>query len=250
MRLARPGAIVDLNRVAELDYIREENGHVAVGAMTRQRTAEGSDLLARKCPLVGEALRHVGHVPIRTRGTVGGSVAHADPAAELPAVVSALGATVTSVGPAGERSYSSDEFFLGFLTNGLGPGELVKEIRFPVLPARSGACFLEVARRKGDFALVGVATTVTLGEDGTCSAALLALTGVAGVPVRLREVEQRLVGGRLEDSEVTAGAAEAGASLDPPSDIHATKQFRLHLARVLTERALKSARDRALGDNR
>ncbi len=246
MRMARPGVVVDLRRVPGLDYVERRNGHLAVGAMTRQRTVHES-AEARACsPLLIEALGHVGHVPIRSRGTVGGSIAHADPAAELPAVLTALGGSVQCRGPSGERVIDADDLFEGFLTTSLEPGEIITEVRFPVLGEGSGSSFQEVARRHGDFALAGVGLAVTL-RDGRCSAAHIALTGVGLTPVKPREVEAALVGTDLADEVIERAARDVGASLRPSSDLHADADFRVHLATVLTERALRIARRRAAG---
>jgi carbon-monoxide dehydrogenase medium subunit len=246
MRMARPGSIVELGRIATLDYVEQRDGHLAVGAMTRQRTVHESAEAQRACPLLIEALGHVGHVPIRSRGTIGGSIAHADPAAELPTVLTALNGSVKVVGPAGERVISAVDFFVGFLTTALEPGELVTEVRFPVLPEGSGSSFLEVARRNGDFALTGVGVAVTI-RGGACTAAHIALNGVGLTPVKPQEVEASLVGTDLSDAVVADAAGAVGASVNPSSDLHADGDFRTHLATVLTERALRLARERASG---
>lgn len=246
MRMARPGSIVDLARVRELDYVRESDGRLSIGAMTRQRTVHESELAARACPLLAEALGHVGHVPIRSRGTVGGSIAHADPAAEMPTVLTALDGAVKCVGRGGERIIGAREFFVGFLTTALEPGEFLTEVQFPILPAGSGSSFLEVARRHGDFALVGVAAAVTI-ADGKCTAAHLALNAVALTPFKPEQAEASLVGSDLSDAAIAQAAAETGASVHPSSDLHADGEYRSHLATVLTDRALRSARDRAMG---
>lgn len=246
MRMARPGAIVDLGRVPDLDYIEERDGHLAIGAMARQRAVYESELARRTCPLLVEALSLVGHTPIRSRGTVGGSLAHADPAAELPAVLSALGGSVKCVGSDGERVLSAGEFFVTFLTTALMPGEFVTEARFPILPEHSGACFTEVARRHGDFALVGVGAAVTLPEGGdVCSAAHIALNGAGMTPVKPEHVEAALAGRQLDDAAIDAAASDVGAWVEPSNDIHADSEYRKHLATVLTKRALHTARRRA-----
>ena len=173
MRLARPHVLIDLNRVAGLDYIREDNGTVAIGAMTRQRTVERSPMVREKLPLLWEAIQFVGHPQIRNRGTVGGSLAHADPSAELPAVAVASGATLVARSPRGERTLNAEEFFVSYLATALEPDELLTEVRFPVHGHR-GTAFLEVSRRHGDYALAGVAAMVTV-RDGRCEGVRLAL---------------------------------------------------------------------------
>ena len=248
MRLARPAVIVDLGRIKALDYVEEGDGYLAIGAMTRQRTVHESDVVARACPLLTEALGHVGHVPIRSRGTIGGSIAHADPAAELPTVITALNGSVKCIGPDGERIVAATDFFVGFLTTALEPGEIVAELRFPVLGETAGTCFLEVARRHGDFALTGVAVAVTL-DDRRCMAAHVALNGVGLTPAKPATVEASLVGTTLSDGVIDKAGADVGASVDPSSDLHADGEFRVHLATVLTRRALRIARGRASGES-
>ncbi|MBI3964102.1 MAG: FAD binding domain-containing protein, partial [Chloroflexi bacterium] len=167
MRLARPGVIVDLNRVSGLDYVREHDGGLAFGAITRQRVAERSDLVRARNPLLAEAIPFIGHTAIRNRGTVGGSIAHADPASELPAVAAALDAEMVIRGPEGERVATPDEFFLGYLTTAIEPTEILTEVRFPAWPAGAGWCFLELSRRHGDFAIVGLGVMVVMGSNGS-----------------------------------------------------------------------------------
>jgi carbon-monoxide dehydrogenase medium subunit len=244
MRMARPGTIVDLGRIGALDYIEQRDGQLAIGAMTRQRVAHESVLAQRLCPLLTEALGHVGHAPIRSRGTIGGSIAHADPAAELPTVITALNGTIRCLGSGGARIVAAPDFFVGFLTTAVEPGELVAEVCFPVLGKGSGSCFLEVARRHGDFALTGIAAAVTL-SGKSCTAAYLALNGVGLTPIKPLEVEASLVGTDLSDGVITRAAADVGASIHPSSDLHADAEFRAHLATVLTRRALRIARQRA-----
>jgi len=244
-RLARPAVLVDLNRISELAYVRAESG-VAIGAMTRQRVVERSDVVARAAPLLAEALPSIAHPQIRNRGTVGGSIAHADPSAELPAVVLALEARFRAQGSTGERSIPAAEFFKGMLETALAPGELLIEIALPPLPARSGTAFLEVARRHGDYALVGVAGVVTLDPRGRCQSARIACLSVGDGPVLLSEAG-KLLAGQSPSEELLRAAADAAATrdIDPPSDIHASAAYRRQLARVLTRRALARAFERA-----
>ncbi len=247
-RLARPAALVDLNGIAELAYIRagSAGGGLAIGAMTRQRAVERSDVARRAAPLVAEAMPFVAHPQIRNRGTVGGSVAHADPAAELPAVLLALDARFRARSRAGERVIPAGAFFKGLLETALGPDELVVEIAIPDPPARSGYAFAEVARRHGDYALVGVAAAVTLDTRGRCTAARIAFLSVGDGPVLATEAATVLAGQSPSD-ELFRAAAESAATrdIDPPSDIHASAAYRRRLAAVLTRRALARAFERA-----
>ena len=246
MRLARPAVIVDLNRVDSLDYIRRMNGHLAIGAMTRQRTIERSELVASAQPLLQAATRMIAHPQIRNRGTIGGSIAHADPAAEYPAVALALDAELVAVGPNGERAIRAEDLFVTYLTTALDPVEVLTEVRVPVLPERTGWSFQEMSRRHGDFALAGVAATLTLGSRGECAGARVALFGVAPTPVRARLVEEALAGEAPTDALFERAAQRASDGLDEVlSDVHATAEFRRHLAQVLTRRALTEAAARA-----
>lgn len=245
-RLARPQVLVDLNRAADLSYIRSGKGGLAVGAMTRQRAVERSDLVGRGAPLLAEAMPWIAHPQIRNRGTVGGSLAHADPSAELPAVALALEARLRARSAAGERSIAVADFFKGMLETALEPGELLVEILIPLLPPRTGTAFLEVARRHGDYALVGVAVVVTLDARDRCQAARVALLSVGDGPVLAVEAGRTLVGQNRSD-EVLRSAADAAATrdVDPPSDIHASAAYRRQLVAVLTRRALERAFERA-----
>ncbi len=243
LRMAYPAALIDLGGVAELAGIRPLEGGLAIGAMTRQRRAERSELVLERCPLLAQALRHVGHLTIRNRGTVGGSIAHADPAAELPAVALALGAELVAQGLQGERTIPAEEFFLGFLTTALEPDELLVEVRLPAVggSGRVGSSFLEIARRHGDFALVGVAAVVALTGDGTIDDARLAFVGVGGAAVRAREAETQLRGSRPDEAVLAEAAELAVAELAPPSDVHASGSYRRRVAAVLARRALTEA---------
>jgi aerobic carbon-monoxide dehydrogenase medium subunit len=242
-RLATPRRLIDLNRVPGLSYIREQDGGFAIGAMTRQHTLEHDAHLAGGVPLLSEALPFVGHPAIRSRGTLGGSLAHADPAAELPAVAACLDARLTLVGPRGKRTLPAHEFFVDYLTTRLEPDEILTEAWFPKMATATGQAWLEFSRRHGDFALAGVGVSLSL-EDDRVTDARIALTGVGATPVRAREAEKVLVGGSL--AERLGAAVEAvRAGLDPPTDIHASSDYRVHLAGVLTERALRLAAERA-----
>src|SRR5262245_47888744 len=246
-RLARPEMLVDVNRVGELAYIRASDTGVAIGALTRQHALERSELVRARVPVVAEACRLIGHLPIRHRGTVGGSLAHADPASELPAVMVALEAELLVVDKAGRRAVAAGEFFTGILTTSLRPGELLSEIRVRALPPRTGGAFLEIARRAGDFALVGVAALVTLDEAGRTAQARLALCGAGPTPVRARQAEQALAGERPEGRVLDEAAELAAAATDPPSDVHASAAFRKKLARHVARQAGDLAAQRVRG---
>ena len=244
-RLVRPAYLIDLNEIPGLGEIRQENGRVVIGALARQRAVETSALVRERVPLLADALPQIGHVPIRNRGTIGGSLAHADPAAELPAVVAALDGELVVRGTGGERVLRSEDFFVGYLTTALGPTELLVEVRLPVAPPRTGTAFLEVSRRHGDFALVGVAASVTLDEAGVCTRCAIALTGVGPTPVVAREAARRLVGARLAAETLEDAGRLASVGLSPDGDLHASSEYRRHVAGVLTRRALARALERA-----
>jgi aerobic carbon-monoxide dehydrogenase medium subunit len=239
-RLTRPAALIDLNAVSGLGYIREDNGIVRLGAMTRQRTIEFSSVIKRRLPLLAEATALVGHLPIRTRGTIGGSLAHADPSAEYPATLAALEGTVVVRGPRGERTLTAAELFTSYLTTSLGADEILVEVRLPAMPAGAGFAFEEFSRRHGDFAIVGIAAMV-VGEGPRCAVARLATAGAGPVATRLRAAEQILERDGLSEAAIEGAARQAEALVEPDSDIHASAAYRRHLARVLTARALRRA---------
>ncbi len=249
-RLVRPAYLVDLNDVAGLAGIRGDDGHLAIGAMTRQRAVETSALVRERCPLLAEAMPQIGHVQIRNRGTLGGSLAHADPAAELPAVVAALGGDLVLRSARGQRALTSEAFFVAYLTTAAEPDELLVEARLPVTPPRTGSAFMEVSRRHGDFALVGVAATVTVDQAGVCTAAAVALTGVGPTPVVAREAARALVGVKPTSATCEEVARRVAAHVEPDSDLHASSDYRKHLAGVLTRRALERAAGRIVGGER
>ena len=244
LRLARPAVLVDLNRISGQDGVRDGNSEVAIGFLTRQRAFETSPGLADRLPLLAEAISFVGHPAIRSRGTIAGSIAHADPAAEIPAVVTVLDAEIVVRSENKTRVIAAQDFFIDLFTTVLEPTEIVVEIRIPRREVQ-GTAFLEVARRHGDFALVGVATTLAVSRDGTIERATIALSGVAGTPVRAREAEQMLVGAKAAAAIFSEAGRAAGAPLAPTSDLHATAAYRKRLAAVLTERALSLAARRA-----
>ena len=245
-RVARPAALIDLNAIASLGYIREEDGQVRFGAMTRQRAIEFSPVVRRRLPLLAEATALVGHLPIRSRGTIGGSLAHADPSAEYPAILAALDGVVVTRGPRGERTLQASELFQSYLTTSLGPDEILVEVRLPAMAAGAGFAFEEFSRRHGDFAIVGIATML-VGDGQHCATARLATAGAGPVPMRLRSAEEILERDGLSEAAVEAAARRAAELVEPDSDIHASAAYRRNLTRVLTGRALRRAKARMGG---
>jgi carbon-monoxide dehydrogenase medium subunit len=239
-RLARPSALVDLRWVRDLAYVRQANDSVAFGAMARLVSLE-SDQIRPLCPLLAEAAQHIGHPPIRHQGTVCGSLAHADPAAELPMLALALDAELVATGPNGTRMIRAQDFFVTMLTTNLDPFEILTEARFPVLGRHHGWGFSELSRRPGDFALAIAAATLQVGTNGTITHARIALGAVADRAIRCPEAEAALVGQRGGRAVFEPVAALACESLEPPSDVHASSGYRRHLAKVLVERALTQA---------
>ena len=240
-RLVSPAAIIDLNRIPDLAYIRNENGTVRLGAMTRQRTVEFSPIVAKYLPLLVEAIKLVAHLPIRSRGTIGGSIAHADPAAELPMVLQALEGEVVARGPAGERLIKATDLFQGLLTTSLAPDEMIVEVRLAAIPAHAGCAVEEFARRRGDFAIAAVAAVVERAGE-RCIKARLATAGIGSTSVRLTAAEAILERDGLGDTIIEEAAAKAAEMVSPLSDQQASVEYRRHLTRVLTERALRRAR--------
>ena len=240
LRLANPAYLVDINRIGELNFIANGSG-IRVGAVARHRDVERSELVARANPLLVAALRRVGHAAIRNRGTIGGSVAHADPAAELPVILVALDGEIEARSARGARTIAAADFFDGFLTTTLQPDELLTEVTFPALPAGSGWSIQEFSRRSGDFGVVTVAVTLAAGSNGAISEARVAFGGVAGTAVRASSAEAALTGQTPSAELWKAAGQEAAAVLDPPGDLHSTPEHRRHLAAVLTERALVEA---------
>jgi carbon-monoxide dehydrogenase medium subunit len=229
LRLASPSVLVDIGRLGELSYLRDAGDHVAIGALTRHRDIETSELLGAEVPLLARAASFVGDPQVRHRGTIGGSLSHGDPASDLPAVVLALGATIVVRGPGGERTIPATEFFKGFLETALAHDELLTEIRVPKA-AGAGWSFQKFNRRAQDWAIVGVAAI----RNGTTG---VALVNMASTPVRARAVEEALAGG----ASATEAAEHASDGLDPPADLNASQEYRRHLATVLVRRALEVA---------
>lgn len=243
--LAQPSMLVDINKLHELDHIELRDGSLAIGALTRHATAERSDVIRQACPLLAEAIPLIGDRQVRNRGTIGGSIAHADPSAEIPTVAVCLDAAMRIEGHAGAREVGAAEFFVSYLTTAIRPGELLTQVRFPVCPPGMGASFQELVRRKGDFAIVAAACTVTLGNDRTCTDVRLALAGVAPTPVGASEAGAPLRG-RVPTPELIREAARAACQgLQPDSDVMASGSYRLAMAEVYARRALTEAVRRA-----
>ena len=236
LRLTQFEHLVDLNRVSSLATISRSNGHLRIGATVRQATAEHSAEVAAATPLVSRALPHIGHFQIRNRGTIGGSIAHADPASELPAVALALEATIEAAGPGGTRRIAASDFFLSTWETSLRDGEILSAIEFPVWSGRCGFAVEEIARRHGDFALVGTTVAVTA-DGGRVTKAGIALFGVAGTAIRSHAAEAALLGG----ADPTEVGRIAASELDPTDDIHATGAYRKQVAAVVVRRALTNA---------
>jgi aerobic carbon-monoxide dehydrogenase medium subunit len=244
LRLAHPAALIDINGIDELSGVSAAHGWVAIGAMTREYVAEESQTIADAVPLLAAALPLIGHEAIRSRGTIGGSMAHADPAAELPAVALALGAELVVRGPSGERVVPAAEWFEGYLTTSRRPDELLTQVRFPTAGRGTGISFQEVARRHGDFAIVGLAASLTLSE-GTITDARLAFAGMSDVPVRAADAEDLLVGEMPSTELFDEAARRATGDMDPPTDLHGSSDYRKKVAAALVRRGLRAAADNA-----
>ena len=241
-RLARPSRVIDINRVAALATVTSPpEAGLRIGALVRQRTLERSALIRERSPLIAQAMPFVGHLQIRTRGTLGGNLAHADPASELPAVMVALGAELTVRSAGGRRTIAAEDFFVAALTTALAPNELLTEVALPPWPSRTGSSLHEVAKRHGDFALGGVAATLTLDAQGRVAGARIVCFGVGPRPMRVADAERSLVGGAPSAAAFAEAGRLAAAGIDPSDDIHASGTYRKRLAGVLTARALAAA---------
>ena len=243
-RLLRPSVLIDINRIGDLAFIEEAGKKIRVGALTRHYQLETSPVIARHLPVLASAMTHVAHLAIRNRGTIGGSLSHADPAAELPMMALLLDAELHIASASGKREIAARDFFVGALTVDLARDDIVTEIVLPKLPPKTGWGFEEVARRSGDFALAATAATLTL-SDGVISQARIALTGVGATPVRAAEAEALLVGQALEPGLINRIIDAVRAAIEPDTDLHASSDYRRHLAGVLAGRAVSAAWRRA-----
>jgi aerobic carbon-monoxide dehydrogenase medium subunit len=244
LRLAQPKALIDLGKIAGLSSIKEENGTIAIGAMTTHYMVESSALLKDKLPILPETAAVIGDVQVRNRGTIGGSIAHADPAGDFPAAAVALDMQLKVVGPRGERTIGSRDFFVDILTTALQPDEILTEIRVPVFAPRTGSAYEKFSNPASRYAIVGAAAVVTVDGNGVCQKASVGLNGISGKPVAAVGVEQALVGKRLNDQTIQEASAKAADGLEPLGDIFASADYRAHLARVYTKRALARASGR------
>ena len=244
-RLTQPTMLIDINPLDELAGIRNGSDTLRIGALTRYRSLERDPMTAVKLPLIAEALPVIAHPQIRNRGTIGGNLAHADPASEMPAIVLTLGGRLHAQSVRGERWIEARDFFVGALTTALESDEMLTEVELPAAAADSGACFLELSRRRGDFAIIGVACMVRLDAQGECIEARIGLCNAADGPVYANEASSSLVGKKLGEGEIAEAAALVQGAIDPGGSIHASKDYQRHIAGVLTARALTTANKRA-----
>jgi aerobic carbon-monoxide dehydrogenase medium subunit len=245
-RVVQPSALIDLNRLPELGYIREDGEYLRIGAMTRERHLEFDASIIKRTPLLHEAAPHIAHPQIRNRGTIGGSIVHADPAAELPVLMLASQARLKARSASQERWIDAKEFFVGMFTTALEPDEMLVEIEVPFMPQRTGWSFLEVAPRAGDYAMMGVAALVTLDETGKCQSARIVYLNAGDGPMNATEAARILHGESFSDELIESSAALAsGQEINPFGNIHASVEYQRHLANVLTKKALKIAAKRA-----
>ncbi len=245
LRLAQPQLLVDIARIKSLSYIREEGDRVLIGATTTHYEIQSSDLLKRICPLLPECAASIGDVQVRNKGTIGGSLAHSDPAGDWPAAAISLGADLVLVGNEGERVIRADDFFVDLLTRALQPGEILREIRIVKPQGRFGQTYQKVPHPASGFAVVGVAMSLVLAADGSCESAGVGITGVATKAYRARAVETALAGNRLDEQTIASAASHVCDGVEPNSDLYASGEYRCHLAQVHTRRAIQTASGRA-----
>lgn len=246
-RLAQPSFLLDVNRLPDLAYVRQHDGRLQIGALTRHTQLEHHPLIAQHAPLVHEAMPHVAHPQIRNRGTVGGSIAHADPAAELPVLAVALDGRFLLQSQRGQRWVAARDFFTGLFETALAEDELLTAIELPVARPRTGYAFVELARRHGDYALAGVAVSVELDDHAICRAAQLVYLNAGPTPMPAPHAAELLIGQTITPASTAAAAAAAQQEIDPVGDIHASADYKRHLAAVLTQRALQTAVERIIG---
>lgn len=243
-RLSTPKVVIDIGRISSLREIAEDPNRLRIGALVTHQQIEASDAVRRRCPLLGETAAQIGDVQIRNRGTLAGSIAHADPAADWPAAALALGCEIRLAGPGGERAVSARSFFVDMMTTAIQPGEIITEIRIPALAPLTGWAYTKVRQKASGFAVAGVAALLSVDPSGHCAAASVGITGVAATPYRATQVAAALEGKKLNSEVVAAAAAEAAAGIEPLEDLHASADYRAHLARVHTRRALELAMSR------
>lgn len=240
LRLAKPGCVIDLNRIPDLSYIREDGNHISIGAMTTHAEIEESRLLRNLCPLLPQTAATIADVQVRNRGTLGGSLAHADPAGDMPAAVLALDAEIKVSGPGGERRIKAQDFFVGLLTSALEPDEILTEIKLPVLK-QSQSAYLKAAQRTSGFAVVGVAVSLELNPQGSCQGIGIGVTGLSDTAYRAEGAEKMLLGQKLDIALIEKAAAQVTAGKEITKDINGSKEYRSHLAGVYTVRAIEAA---------
>ena len=245
-RLAVPEIVIDINRIDGLSAITESNGHLVIGALTREADVDESDLVQQKYPLLADTARVIADPLVRNMATVGGNLAHADPANDHPATMLAYGAEVVAVGPNGERTISIDDFFVDLFENSLADDEILREIRIPTPPAGSGGAYVKMERKVGDFATAAVAVQLTVDGD-TCTSARIGLTNVAPTPMRATNAEAALIGQALGDDAIRAAGAAAAAECDPSPDLRGSVEYKRDLVRIITMRAVRQALQRAKG---
>lgn len=249
LRLAEPAHLIDISRLADagLRGVREEGGGLRIGALTTHREVERDPILRERCPVLAQVAGRVGDRQVRTRGTIGGALAHADAAADYPAAILALDAELVARGPGGERVIPAADFFVAFLTTALAPDEILTEIRLPALPPRTGADYQKLANQASGYALVGVAAVVSLDEAGRCAAVRVGITGASETARRASGTEEALRGATPDEATIAAAAERATEGLDPLDDLHAPADYRLAVTKGLTRRALRAAAERASG---
>ncbi len=241
LRLAMPPMLIDIARIKHLSYIREESGQIRIGAMTTHYELESSDLLKEICPLLPECAGHIGDVQVRNCGTIGGSVAHSDPAGDWPAAIIALNAEMIAASKNGERSIKADDFFVELMTTALEPGEILREIRINKPTGRTGQAYVKMHHPASGFAVVGVAANLTLDGNGGCQNASIGITGVSSKAYRATAVESALTGSKVDDQTTATAAAHAADGVDINGDLFASEDYRRHLAQVFTKRAIAAA---------
>jgi carbon-monoxide dehydrogenase medium subunit len=241
LRLAQPPLLIDLGRIKDLSYIREENGQIRIGAMTTHYQIESSDLLKKICPLLPECAGHIGDVQVRNKGTIGGSLAHSDPAGDWPAAIIALNADLIAASKSGERTIKADDFFVDLLTTALAPGEILREIRIKKSNGRTGQAYVKMHHPASGFAVVGVAANLIIDGNGNCRSASIGITGVSSKAYRPSAVEFALTGAKLDEQTIASAAAHATDGVEANGDLFASADYRKHLAEVYTKRAITAA---------
>ena len=245
LRLAQPQRLIDIARIRDLSYIREDGNVILIGATVTHYELESSDLLRNICPLLPECARSIGDVQVRNKGTIGGSLAHCDPAGDWPAAAIALNADVVLAGPGGERTMKAEDFFVDLMTTALEPGEILREVRIAKPQGKFGHAYQKAPHPASGFAVVGVAANLSFNADGSCSAASLGITGVANKAYRAGGAESTLAGKKLDDQTIAAAAAKVCDGVDVNADLYASSEYRKHLATVHAARAIKAAVSRA-----